>query len=177
MRALEETRRGRVGRDGLVVLALGRERVREPNPGRAKVRVHHAGLGEEPSGLGDALDEEIVDANGEPRARLLGMMIRQLVRGEEEVILAVELVQTRQVERINAEVVPVGRQDRLRQRERLGEAAVRVEELGPREKQIGVVREVVVRRQRLRRGIERGRILVLGEARRVKHLGEFGRLL
>jgi len=41
VRALEEPRRRRVGRDGLVVLAFGGEGVREADPGGAEVRVHH----------------------------------------------------------------------------------------------------------------------------------------
>ena len=177
VRAHEEAGGGRVGRDGLVVLALGGEGVGEPDPGGAEVRVHHAGLAEVPARLGDLVDGEVVDAHGEPRARLLRVVVGQVVRHEEEHVLPLQLVQARQVQRVDAEVVLVLLQHRLRDGERVLVPALRVQEVGLGEAQVRVRREVVVRGQRLAGRREGVGVAVLGEPRGVEHPRELGGLL
>ena len=130
MRSLEQARGGTVGGDGLVVLALCGEGVREADPGGTEMRVHHRGFGEEAAGLGDLVDAEVVDAHGEPRGRFVWVQVGETMGHEEQGVCLIELVQTREVEGVDGEVIFVRVEDGGSDGEGLFEATLGEEELG-----------------------------------------------
>lgn len=111
MGPLEEARGGAVGGDGLVVLAFCGEGVGEADPGGAEVGIHHRGFGEEAAGFGDLPDGEVVDADGEPGAGLVGVEVCETVGEEEEGVGFGEFVEAGEVEGVDGEVVFVGVED------------------------------------------------------------------
>lgn len=144
VRALEEAGGGAVGGHGLVVLALEGEGMREADPGRAEVRVHHRGLGEEAPRLGDLADGEVVDAHGEPGGGFFRVQIGEAVGEEEEGVFFVQFVQAGEVEGEEGEVVLVGVEDGGGDCKGLLEAALGEEELGFGEEEVRVRVKVVV---------------------------------
>ena len=177
VRALEEARRGAVGRDGLVVLAFGGEGVREADPRRAEVWVHHRGFGEEAARFGDAVDAEVVDADGEPGAGFFWVQVGEPVGEEEERVGFGEFVQAGEVEGVDGEVVSVGGEDGGGYRQGFFEAALGEEELGFGEEEVGIRGEVVVRGEGFGGVGEVGGVFVFGEAGGVEHLCELGGFL
>ena len=170
VRALEEAGGRAVGGDGLVVLALGGEGVGEADPGGAEVGVHHRGFGEEAPRFGDLADAEVVDAHGEPGGGLVGVVVGEAVREEEEGVGLGQLVQAGKVERVDAEVVLVGVEDGGGNGEGFLEAALREEEVGFREEEVGILRKAVMGGEGFGGVGEFGRVLVFGKTRGVEHL-------
>lgn len=159
------------------MLAFCREGVREADPGRAEVWVHHGGFGEEAPGFGDAADAEVVDADGEPGAGFFWVQVGEVVGEEEEGVGFGEFVQAGEMERVDGEVEIVGGEDGCGYGEGFFEAALGEEELGFGQEEVGVGGEVVVRGQGFGGVDEVGGIFVFGEAGGVEHLCELGGFL
>ena len=128
MRSLEQAGGGAIGGDSLVVLTFCGEGMREADPGRAEMRVHHRCFGEEAAGLGNLADVEVVDSHGEPCGGFIWVEVGEAVGEEEEGICLVELVQASEVEGVDGEIIFVGVKDGGGDGEGLFEAALSEEE-------------------------------------------------
>ncbi len=135
----EQARCCRVRRYSLVMFPFSSKSMSESYPRWTKMRVHHACLAEISSRLRDLVNSKIVYAHCEPCGRLLGVIVRQVVRDEEQHIFRLQLVETCQMYWVDAEIVLVRFENCIGDFQRILVSALRVEEISSSQLKVGVL--------------------------------------